>query len=366
MKLWDNVFNAADEAFVSELLEEERAAEQRCADMAEEFRTEKGEERRAVEKTGRQHPKKWLIPAAACLILGVLIWGIAGGLFSRWAGNTWKQWNAYLHPPIDEQPQALIREYRIVGVSDGPYAGFRPVRVCEEDRVGEKIGEVTVYAAWLYVSTKGVPLREPFDNEKETLRAEVHALRNIAPETAVCVKYLDKSEALTLDHYYTFIDPAAVFASPAAFFAAFNAAETLLPDGATAGALVENVKLTDIRNSSYFLNAEAAAALRDKLLTLDGTASQDTEEQMFSSCEKRASIQVDMSSGLSGRLSLLSSGYLSFRPDNLWDTADQIFRISPSDAADLIRLIEDRGTLNVPDDSGTVIATTGTDIAIPE
>ncbi|MBO4838675.1 MAG: hypothetical protein J5493_04825 [Lachnospiraceae bacterium] len=356
MNLWDNVLNATDEAFVSEMLEEERAAEERRADAAEERRDDKN--------TGRRL-KKWLLPAA-CLILGVLIWGIAGGLFSRLAGNTWKQWNSYLHPPVDEQPQALIREYRVVGVSDSPYAGFRPVRVCEENQVGEKIGEVTVNAAWLYVSMEGKPLREPFDNEKETLRAEVYTLRNIASETAVCVKYLDKSEALTLDHYYTFINTAAVFDSPAAFWTAFNAAETLLPDGAAAGVLVEDLKLTSIQIGHYSLNAEATAALRDKLLTLDGTASQDTEEQMFSSCEKRASFWVKMSNGLSGRVNLLSSGYLSFHPDNLWGAADQTFRISRSDASDLIRLIEDRGTLDVPDNSGTVTATTGTDIQVPE
>ena len=339
------------------MLEEERAAEER--------RTNAAEERRAKEKTGRRL-KKWLIPAAACLILGVLIWGVSGGLFRRTPADTWEQWNAYLHPA--KEPEAMLAEEYRARIAEGPYASWLPVKVCAENRVGDKIGDTVVKAAWTYVGLDGTPLREPEEEKTETLRAEVYSLRNISPEIAVCLKYLDKGDALTLDHYYTFLDPAAVFAGPAEFFGALDAAETmsLFCSETVMAAAVETAGEKDVSYTGYFVGADLAAALRERILALTGDAVQADEQTLYAACGKRALCSLEFSIGLSGGLQILENGYLSFFPDNLHGEGIRTFRIDPAAAASLIRLIEDRAVAYVPDSISTVIATTGTDIAIPE
>nr|MBQ6241892.1 hypothetical protein [Lachnospiraceae bacterium] len=357
MNLWDNVLNATDEAFVSEMLEEERAAEERRADAAEERRTNKN--------TGRRL-KKWLIPAAACLILGVLIWGVSGGLFRRTPVNTWEQWNAYLHPA--KEPEAMLAEEYRARIAEGPYASWLPVAVCAENRVGEKIGDTVVKAAWTYVGLDGTVLREPEEEKIETLRAEVYSLRNISPETAVCLKYLDRGDALTLTHYYTFLDPAAAFAGPAEFFGALDAAETMslfYSENVTAAA-VETAGEKDVSYTSYFVGADLANTLRERILALTGEAAQADEQTLYGTCGKRALCSLKFSFGFSGRLQILESGYLLFFPDNMHGAGSQSFRIDPAAAASLIRLLEDRAVPYVPDPVSTVTATTGTDIVNPE
>ena len=63
----------------------------------------------------------------------------------------------------------------------------------DEDQVGEKIGAVTVTGGWKVFGKI---------NSRETLSADVYCIKGVSDDVAVCVKFNDKSDALTTTHSY--------------------------------------------------------------------------------------------------------------------------------------------------------------------
>ena len=87
-------------------------------------------------------------------------------------------------------------------VDSGTYAAYQPGKVIGEDRIGEALTDVTVTAGWvIYPSNEAVT--------KESLRGTVYAIRGVSPETGAAVRFHDKGEALTTDHYYVLLNPEA-------------------------------------------------------------------------------------------------------------------------------------------------------------
>lgn len=86
--------------------------------------------------------------------------------------------------------------YHIV---ESEYTDYIPGKVIEEEKVGVKIADVTVSANWVYFDGRtSIP---------ETLRGTVYSIQGIDKNTAVCIIFTDKGEALTTDRYYVMIDP---------------------------------------------------------------------------------------------------------------------------------------------------------------
>ena len=98
-------------------------------------------------------------------------------------------------------PEAAFYEAYCYSIDDPAYSAYIPGKVITTDRVGEKIGEATVTAGWKYADGT-MPVTEQ-------LRCEIYQITEIDPATAICIKFLDKGEALTTDHYYVQINASA-------------------------------------------------------------------------------------------------------------------------------------------------------------
>ena len=83
-------------------------------------------------------------------------------------------------------------------LDDSAYASYIPGKVIPPDKVGEKIGDATATAGWKYA--------DGTTPETEQLRCEIFRITDIDPSTAVCIRFIDKGEALTTDHYYVQIN----------------------------------------------------------------------------------------------------------------------------------------------------------------
>ena len=87
-------------------------------------------------------------------------------------------------------------------INSGKYKNYCPGRVIEKDKVGEKIGPVTVTGYW-----EGFGAVSENKTQKETLSADVYYIKGVSDDVAVCLKFNDKGDALTTTHYYVVINP---------------------------------------------------------------------------------------------------------------------------------------------------------------
>ena len=87
-------------------------------------------------------------------------------------------------------------------IDESVFADYVGGKVIEEEKLGEKIGDVTLTAGW-HVNSEGTW------KTQEALRGEVYAITGVAQEVAVALRFLDKGDAVTLDHYYVLLNPEA-------------------------------------------------------------------------------------------------------------------------------------------------------------
>lgn len=87
-------------------------------------------------------------------------------------------------------------------INSGKYKNYCPGRVIEKDKVGEKTGSVTVTGYW-----EGFGAEVEGKTQKETLSADVYSIEGVSDDVAVCLKFNDKGDALTTNHYYVVINP---------------------------------------------------------------------------------------------------------------------------------------------------------------
>ena len=374
MKLWENAMNEMSPDLIAGAMEYEKEAAQR---------TEKR----------RRLMKRW-IPVAACLLLGVLIGGIVWSRNPGWLiGKPLRESiETESTSPLDYSAvwasaqtglvQETIWESYHVEIPEGPFAGYQSSYVCDDALVGEKLGEVSVQGAWVRIayefraeSGKTEASKTPA-SDPETLRAEVFCIRGIAPETAVCLKYLDKSEAISTEHSISFLNPAAEFPMLSALFEAVQAAERtslIRKDGMTSLS-VETASAKGISRTSYFTDEAAAEALVKALLSLDGpTVSIPSvpvrEETILASCQKRASFRISIVGIGNWNVIVYDNGYLQLALSGVdaalfTDGLSRVFEIVSVSAEDLILLMEQSGTAYVPKEGETV--TVYTEVARPE
>ncbi len=87
----------------------------------------------------------------------------------------------------------------IYRIQEGAFATYVGGKVIEEERIGEKLEDVSVAGGWITE-----PGQEP---EDEVLSAEVYAIAGVDPSVAVALWFLDKGDALTTTHYYVILNP---------------------------------------------------------------------------------------------------------------------------------------------------------------
>ncbi len=89
-------------------------------------------------------------------------------------------------------------------INSGKYKDYCPGKVIDKDKVGKKIGSVTVTGYW-----EGYGAVNENKTQKETLSADVYYIEGVSDDVAVCLKFNDKGDALTTNHYYVVINPKA-------------------------------------------------------------------------------------------------------------------------------------------------------------
>ncbi len=88
-------------------------------------------------------------------------------------------------------------------VDEGDFSTYIGGRVISEDKIGEKIADVSVTAGW--ETWVGTNLTETVPTEN--LRAEIYSIVDISNDVAVALKFNDKGEALTTTRYYVIMNP---------------------------------------------------------------------------------------------------------------------------------------------------------------
>ena len=143
-----------------------------------------------------------LVSLAASLLLL-----ISGALIYQQKHRPMPIQNETLSPDTQGIPEtgeaSFPGEQYLYHMTDGPYASYVAGKVIDEALVGEKIGETIVSAAWHYY------YGESHVGEEELLKADVYEIKDIPRETAVCIRFLDKGDALTTTHYYVQINMSA-------------------------------------------------------------------------------------------------------------------------------------------------------------
>ena len=87
-------------------------------------------------------------------------------------------------------------------INKGVYSTYVGGKVIAEDKIGNKIADVTLTAGWK--DDKG-----EWKSETEALRGEVYTINGVSNDVAVALKFIDKGEAVTITHYYVIMNPAA-------------------------------------------------------------------------------------------------------------------------------------------------------------
>ena len=103
-------------------------------------------------------------------------------------------------PPIPGGEHFYERGYTYA-VTEGEFSAYVGGRVIAESKIGEKIADVTLLAGWTdrdgnWIST-------------EDLSGEVYLIRGVSRGTAVALRFKTAGEAVTAEHYYTLLNPAA-------------------------------------------------------------------------------------------------------------------------------------------------------------
>ncbi len=340
MKLWENTMNELEPGLIAGAMEYEK--------------------KRNEGKSGSGlFSGRRLLPAAACLVL--LLAGAAVILFRQAEPQDLSAlWNAgTLH-----EDSSFESSYQVT-IREAPYAAYQSTYVCDPALAGEKLGEVTVLGGWYQVQygpdgkarTENGP-----EGGGEILRAEVFGIRGVSPDTAVCLKYLDRSEALTADRYYSFLNPDKAFGTFADFFASTAAAEhlSLRRQDGMAPLLLESVSRKEIVRASYDLDGAAEEKFLKAILACGGTASAEASETILSSCTKRLSCRVQLEGIAVWKLTILDSGYLQLEPSGIHLLREISLQFRIGDAAkELIRLAEQQGVRRTVDPAATVTGSSG-------
>lgn len=88
----------------------------------------------------------------------------------------------------------------VYSIDEGRFSAYASGKVISEDKIGEKIEDVSITAGWRNNA-------EMSWISQETLQGEVYLIDGVSSDTAVALKFLDKGEAITTTHYYVILNP---------------------------------------------------------------------------------------------------------------------------------------------------------------
>ena len=181
-------------------------------------------------------------------------------------------------------------------------------------------------------------------------KAVLYEIKGVSPEVAVCLKYTEKSEASSAEHYYRYAKTDIDAATLADYFEK-TAAKTYGD--------IARISVTILNKDGYTYNNDAAhtAELFDMLLGLDGTRALSDNESLASALSDIKSFaRIDISSkvGAANRIDIFDNGYVliisytgSFKE---YEKGIMLFRVENSAA--IIDFIRNNFTANNPAYSG--------------
>ncbi len=153
-----------------------------------------------------------------CTIIGATIW--IGGAFETPTTPNGDMTDT------QNSGEAVPEQSYHYKINDGQFSAFVPGKVIAEDKIGDKISDVTLTAGW----------RDADDTawlSQEKLRGEVYTINGIGNDVAVALKFIDKGEAVTTTHYYVIMDPNADLSAVEDYIIrtiAFNNAGDIVPE----------------------------------------------------------------------------------------------------------------------------------------
>ena len=305
MNLMKEAMNELDEELVKEL--------------SDQLQTEAEEKNKPADISLKRPARilKWALPVAACLLLAVgVLFAAKNGLFAR--KDYTALWQSVLRS--GQQPEMVLSSYR-TRIQDEAFSAYGISRVCHENLVGEKLADVTVEGAWVQYGANPegmlVPLREPTAEETELLPAEVYAIKGISQNTAVCLRFPEKSGELTTDRYYTYLNKNASFESLAALRKALmtDSLLSITVPSQMPGAYIQKVKGDGIVYENYVLSEAGANLIRQALLAADGTLlPEDGQEEYLKDCRQIASFSAVLDGIVSAQTRVYDSGCLVIAP----------------------------------------------------
>ena len=250
---------------------------------------------------------------------------------------------------------AVYKQY-IARIRSGAYTNYLPMRAFKlyEAPVGEKLEDITIHGFWAS-NDKDFLNAEDYTGEEEieTLRAEVYAFKNISPEIAVFVKYLDKGDALTVDHYYVFVnnDVENKIESLSDFYEKLNAEYHF--------SIKTNDMLVQTREYDrdiYRTDSTVITNLCDMLLAMNGEVA-----RTFTAYTKELTFDIEWDSigSYSGYASVYDNGYIAFtfHSTNHFTFS---FDIGEENAKAIISYIEENAEIKHTESYGTVVGHTVT------
>lgn len=141
------------------------------------------------------------------------------------------------HPATENLVSTETRysESYVYTVENGKFSSYIGGKVIAEEKIGERIADVSVTAGWR--NGEGEAL------SNETLRAQVYLIEGISDDVAAALKFIDKGDALTTTHYYVIMNPDADLSAVEDYIIAYRIAENYYGEetAVSQGAIVEAV-----------------------------------------------------------------------------------------------------------------------------
>lgn len=277
---------------------------------------------------------------AACLALIICTLPLIGRNVPADPKNTK---NPYFPHAAGTTDEIAIYNKWFFEIQNSPYSGYSRGMVIDAALVGDEIGEVTVKQYnHIYPENK--------DEDISYKKAVLYEIKGVSPEVAVCLKYTEKSEASSTEHYYRYAKTDIDVATLADYFEK-TAAKTYGD--------ITRISVTILNKDTYTYNKDAAhtAELFDMLLGLDGTRALSDNESLASALSDIKSFaRIDISSkvGAANRIDIFDNGYVlissytgSFKE---YEKGIMLFRVENSAA--IIDFIRNNFTANNPAYSG--------------
>ncbi len=202
--------------------------------------------------------------------------------------------------------------------------------------IGEKIEDIKVFNGWGYFSE-----RPAVRHDMTLVRAEVYAVKGVAPEAGVAIKFIEEGPFNSLEHYYAAVNTDYEYTTFAQFISDYNAAvfmsigEAHLSD--------DTLQHAGLEYKKYVLKNGADNEIVKILLTLDApaeiTGSYGTGDERIADVKNKPTlkliVELDSMGDNYSKLWVHENGYIAFmgfRQPNVFfnvgkEATDAIFKL---------------------------------------